>query len=448
MTALRTRFIEDMQLHGYSPKTQSCYVGAVCGLAKHYHKSPDLISEEELRRYFLHLTLQKKVARATATIALCGIKFLFQNTLQRNWTSFNLLRPPREKKLPVVLSRQEVQRILACVRTPMYRVCLTTIYSCGLRLSEGLFLRIPDVDSQRMLLRIRGKGNKDRFVPLPQRTLEHLLTFTLPAPIRSLAYAQQKALYGLLLSSAAAALQKLAWDPRYVGGRLAMLAVLHTWTRAMLYHPHVHLLVSAGGLAKDRQHWISARHPAFLVPGFALSQIFRGKFRVGLRKLGLLGQVPSAVWQQNWVVHCQHAGQGQKVLDYLARYVFRIAITHSRIEGFEQGRVTFRYRDNRSQQLQRVNVPAEEFIRRFLLHVLPRGLVKVRSYGLFSAHCPEQLEQDRSLLALESPDAQPAASPLLQQLSSPSETLRLCPRCKIGHLVLVASLLPQQTGGP
>src|SRR6059036_2570653 len=121
MTALRTRFIEDMQLHGYSPKTQSCYVGSVCGLAKHYHKSPDQISEEELRRYFLFLTLEKKVARATATIALCGIKFLFQNTLQRNWTCFKLLRPPREKKLPVVLSRQEVQTILPCVRTPIPR---------------------------------------------------------------------------------------------------------------------------------------------------------------------------------------------------------------------------------------------------------------------------------------------------------------------------------------
>ena len=266
--------------------------------------------------------------------------------------------------------------------------------------------------------------------------------------LRSLAYAQQKALYGLLLSSAAAALQKLAWDPRYVGGRLAMLAVLHTWTRAMLYHPHVHLLVSAGGLSRDGQQWVAARHPAFLVPGFALSKIFRGKFRAALRKLGLLRHVPSAVWQQNWVVHCQHAGQGQKVLDYLARYVFRIAITHSRIEHFDQGRVTFRYRDNRSQQLQRVNVPAEEFIRRFFLHVLPCGFVKVRSYGLFSAHGAHQLEQARSLLALESSDAQPAASPLLQQLSSPSETLRLCPRCKIGHLVLVASLLPQQTGGP
>ena len=174
MTPLRTRFIEDMQLHGYSPKTQSCYVSAVCGLAKHYHKSPDLISEEELRRYFLFLTLEKKVARATATIALCGIKFFFQNTLQRNWTAFKLLRPRREKKLPVVLSREEVQKILPCVRTPIYRVCLTTIYSCGLRLSEGLFLQVPDIDSPRMLLHIHGKGSQDRYVPLPQRTLEQL----------------------------------------------------------------------------------------------------------------------------------------------------------------------------------------------------------------------------------------------------------------------------------
>src|SRR5436309_8097746 len=142
MTPLRTRFIEDLQLHGYSPKTQSCYVGAVRGLARFYGKSPDLVGEEELRRYFLHLTLEKKVARATATIALCGIKFFFQNTLQRHWTCFKLLRPRAEKKLPVVLSREEVQKILGCVQRPIYRVCLTTIYSGGLRLSEGIALGI------------------------------------------------------------------------------------------------------------------------------------------------------------------------------------------------------------------------------------------------------------------------------------------------------------------
>jgi integrase/recombinase XerD len=174
MSPLRKRFLEDMQLHGYSPKTQSCYVGAVRALAKFYNRSPDLITEEQLRQYFLHLTLEKKVARATATIALCGIKFFFQTTLQRNWTCFKLLRPPRSKKVPVVLSREEVQKILGCVRTPIYRVCLTTIYACALRLHEGCCLQIEDLDTARMLLRVGGKGNKQRLVPLAQKTLERL----------------------------------------------------------------------------------------------------------------------------------------------------------------------------------------------------------------------------------------------------------------------------------
>jgi len=163
-----------MQLHGYAPKTQASYVSVLAGLAKHYHKSPDLISEEDLRRYFLHLTLERKVARGTATIALCAIKFFFQNTLQRNWPALKLLRPAREKKVPVVLSRQEVQQILSSVRVPVYRVCLTAIYACGLRLNEGRCLRVSDVDSARMVLHVHGKGSKDRYVPLPQKTLEQL----------------------------------------------------------------------------------------------------------------------------------------------------------------------------------------------------------------------------------------------------------------------------------
>jgi site-specific recombinase XerD len=163
-----------MQLHGYSPKTQSCYVGAVRALAKYFGQSPDRITEEQLRQYFLHLTLEKKVARTTATIALCAIKFFFQNTLQRNWTCFKLLRPPKSKKLPVVLSRQEVQQILGSVRMPIYRVCLTTIYSGALRLNEGRCLQIADLDTARMLLRVRGKGAKDRLVPLSHKTLLRL----------------------------------------------------------------------------------------------------------------------------------------------------------------------------------------------------------------------------------------------------------------------------------
>jgi site-specific recombinase XerD len=175
MTELRQRMIECLQLRGLSERTQESYVRAVRQLAEHYHKSPDLISEEELRQYFLYLKNVKHYARNTTTIAICGIRFFFERTLEKEWTIFNLVRPAPEKKLPVILSRAEVRQILACVRLPRYKVCLSTIYSCGLRLQEGTHLQVRDIDSARQMIHVRhGKGAKDRYVPLPERTLQLL----------------------------------------------------------------------------------------------------------------------------------------------------------------------------------------------------------------------------------------------------------------------------------
>ncbi|MFV2043778.1 MAG: site-specific integrase [Anaerolineales bacterium] len=164
--------MEDMQLRGLSAKTQEAYLRAVRQLAEHYGKSPEQITEEELRQYFLYLKNEKCVSRSTCTQALCGIKFFFQRTLKREWTTFKLVRPPKERKLPVVLSHEEVRRVLGCLRSFRHHVCLSTIYSCGLRLREGVYLRVPDLDSERMLVHVRnGKGSRDRYVPLPDRTL-------------------------------------------------------------------------------------------------------------------------------------------------------------------------------------------------------------------------------------------------------------------------------------
>jgi integrase/recombinase XerD len=175
MTPLRQRMIEDLQLHGLSAKTQDSYVRGVRQLAEHYHKSPDLITEEELRLYFLYLKNDKHASPSTFTVALCGLKFFYERTLQREWATLDLARPAREKKLPVVLSLAEVRLILGCLRCPRYQVCLTTIYSCGLRLQEGVHLQITDIDSDRKMLHVRhGKGNKDRYVPLPDVTLAML----------------------------------------------------------------------------------------------------------------------------------------------------------------------------------------------------------------------------------------------------------------------------------
>ncbi len=177
MSPLQQRMLEDMQLRGLSARTQEAYARAVWQLAQYYRRRPDQLSDEELRQYFLYLTNEKKIARPTATIALCGIKFFYEQTLQQHWPTLRFVRPPREWKLPVVLSRKEVRRILQEVRIPVYRACLTTIYACGLRLLEGSRLQVPDVDSGRMLLHIHGKSKKDRYVPLPQSTLQLLRTF-------------------------------------------------------------------------------------------------------------------------------------------------------------------------------------------------------------------------------------------------------------------------------
>ncbi|MCK5036320.1 MAG: site-specific integrase [Candidatus Sabulitectum sp.] len=178
MTALQKRMIEDMQLAGLNPRTQECYARSVRQLAEYYEKSPDRIDEKEIRAYFLYVKNEKKWARATCTIAICGIKFFWEKTLKKDWSILGLVRPAREKRLPVVLSRKEVITIMKNVRFFRYRACLETIYSLGLRVGEGTRLQICDIDSARMVVHVRnGKGGKDRYVPLPKRTLKLLREF-------------------------------------------------------------------------------------------------------------------------------------------------------------------------------------------------------------------------------------------------------------------------------
>jgi integrase/recombinase XerD len=234
---LREQYREDLQLAGLSPRTEEAYTGAVVKLASHFKKSPDIITVEELREYFLYLRNVEAVSRSSATIALCAIKFLWQKTLSRSWTALEFVRPPREHKLPVVLSTGEVHEILAAVRLPRLRVCLTTIYSCGLRLNEGVGLRVADVDSGRMVLHIRGaKGGKDRYVPLPSATLEKLREFWLthrnpvflfPAPERG-AVAMPVAKRSMHPSGVQDALRK-ALASAGINKRASVHSLRHSW---------------------------------------------------------------------------------------------------------------------------------------------------------------------------------------------------------------------------
>ena len=175
MTPLRQRMIETMQLRGLAPRTQESYRSAVYQLARHSGISPELLSEEQLRQYFLFLIVDRQLAPNTTTVALNAIKVFYISTLRRPWPLRDLVRPPLPQKLPVVLTPEEIWRIIAQVRRPDYSVCLSVIAACGLRLLEGVDVQVCQIDSARMQLLMRSsKGNKDRAVPLPSRTLSLL----------------------------------------------------------------------------------------------------------------------------------------------------------------------------------------------------------------------------------------------------------------------------------
>jgi len=219
----------------------------------------------------------------------------------------------------------------------------------------------------------------------------------------------------------------------------------------MRYHPHVHILVTVGGLDRADGHWVPSRNPVFLLPCRALSVIFRAKVRDALQAAVLAGGLRARTWRRKWVVHCQHAGSGKKVLDNLGRYVYRIAIANSRLESFDGEHVDFRYRDRRSGEMKRCRIDAIEFTRRFLQHVLPRGFVKVRSYGLYSASGRPSLEHARLRLTQMARSSDPeinSASPLASgssetgQEASDEILRRACPHCGAGRTHIVADPLP------
>lgn len=255
MTQLRKRMIEDLQLRGMSERTIGMYTRAVRQLApwniysteqaEHYHKSPDKITEEELRQYFLYNKNVRKWSRTASTISLCGIKFFFTYTLQRDWPTIELVRPQPEKKLPTILS------------------------------NEWLL------------------NQKELLLPMPY----FMVTFTIPEPLRKVIRRHQKTLLNILFRSSAESLQILAQDKRFVGGKIGMVGVLHTWSRALIYHPHIHYLLPGGGLTDNHRKWRRAKEK-FLMRVEPLSIIFRGKFRDAVKKSNLFDQIPKNVWHK------------------------------------------------------------------------------------------------------------------------------------------------------
>jgi len=278
-----------------------------------------------------------------------------------------------------------------------------------------------------------------------------MLTFTLPAELRELTRSNQKLVYALLFRASAEATQKLARDPRYVGGQIGLVGVLHTWTRNLLYHPHVHYLAPGGGLSADGQTWLPACNHFFL-PVKALSKLFRAAFRRGLKKAGLFEQVPNQVWHKDWVVHCKPVGNGQAALKYLAPYIHRVAISNRRLIAIEHhgsmetSQLTFQYRASDTGQLKLCTLSVESFLQRFLQHVLPHGFVKVRYYGFFGATQRSRLACLQQRLGN---CADPKQSDEISESTSQAEHQQkiLCPKCG-RPMIFQRDLLPNACLSP
>ena len=295
------------------------------------------------------------------------------------------------------------------------------------------------------------------------------LVFTLPAALSPLALQNPRILYGLLFQAASQTLLEVAADSRHLGAEIGFLAVLHTWGQNLMHHPHLHCVVPGGGISPSGRQWIRGRKDFFL-PVRVLSRVFRGKFIAGLKRALARGKLQfhgalvelanpgnferliDQVARQDWVVYAKRPfGGPSQVLKYLARYTHRVAISNRRLVSCRDDQVTFRWKDYARGSLSRLmTLPAVEFIRRFLLHVLPKGLMKIRHYGFMANRFRTQkLAQCQQLLQL--PDATPEElSPESSRDSGPSPAAdsqsRPCPQCGQGRLRVIERLTPQRFG--
>src|SRR5580765_6759202 len=292
------------------------------------------------------------------------------------------------------------------------RQVLARIWRCRTPGLGGQLLVCPDCGARHYRYHSRndrhcplcGQTDADQWLASQQSRLllpTHycLATFTVPEPLRAWIRSHPKVGYDFLFQTSAQALQDLAANPKHLGATLAMLGILHTWSRTLIYHPHIHYLVPAGGLSLDQRQWVPAQEK-FLLPVYPLSDHFRHLFYQALQKHHPeeLRTLSGKIWKQRWGVHIQPVGSGQQALQYLSRYVFKTATGNRRLEPRSDGCVRWPYRDSATGRCQHQNLTPDELLRRFLQHILPSGYHRVRLFGWFHPASRQRLNRVRGLL--------------------------------------------------
>jgi len=275
------------------------------------------------------------------------------------------------------------------------------------------------------------ESHKEKLLPFTY----FLATFTIPEQLRALCRANQKLCYNILFRASSAALKTLAKDKKYLGAEIGMIGILHSWTRELIYHPHVHYLIPGGGITEKGEK-VRFSDDKFLMHVKPLSKIFKAKFRDSLKKEApdIFNKIKPKTWRCNWVVHIKPVGSGEKALEYMGRYLFRVAISNNRIIKLHNAKVTFRYTVYKTGKAKIIKLGAMEFIRRFLQHVLPHNFMKVRYYGFLAAASRNKLDRLRKILFLDE-------KPVDGTQVKPAVKTLLCPVC--GSQLLWIKTLPK-----
>jgi Putative transposase/Transposase zinc-binding domain len=362
--------------------------------------------------------------------------------------------------------------------TPAHHAVLWTLGRCHTAALGGHLYRCDDCGTERAAY--NSCGNRHCPSCLGQRSAQWLeerasellpvpyfhVVFTMPAEVAALALGNKKVVYSILFRAASETLLEIGADPRHLGATLGFLAILHTWSQTLTHHPHIHCVVPAGGLSPDRTRWVATRRSDFLLPVPVLKVLYRGKFlaylleafRTGALKFaGVTAPLaqPSAfaafVREQRakeWGMHVKPPfGSPEQVLKYLARYTHRVAISDHRIQAIEGDSVRFSYRDRKDGDRQRVmTLDGVEFLRRFVQHVLPKGFVRIRYYGLLANRVrADNLARCRELLSAAAPiTASASPSPTAE---SCDDGPRLCPCCGTGRMRRVRTIEPEFVSG-
>ena len=266
-----------------------------------------------------------------------------------------------------------------------------------------------------------------------------MVTFTIPQELRFVCRSNQKLFYSIMFKASSDALKTLLGDPEYAGGKAGFIGVLHTWTRLLMYHPHIHFIVPAGAFDVVRNRWNST-DPKFLVPVFALSKLYRRNFQKELRKRNPLiyRSIPTYVWRLGFNSNSKLMGNGENALGYLARYLHRVAISNNNIIACKEGKVIFRYRESGTNKTKYQTVPILEFMRRFLQHVLPVGFQKIRYYGFLNAAAKSDWEKVKAYFQLKE---------IAVSEQPKSEHVFYCPKCK-RKMLHFASILRKPRAPP